>query len=241
MAIKRNTIITAAEKIKQYLYDNSLARNIIKPENLNGSIPNYGVDDDMTLDDISIMVSGYRGKEVVSGTHIAAHGSGRDFWLPTWEFEIRYKNSTLQKDIDHNMLEKIIDNNMLEKMKLDFLKKEEDIFIDFVKQVMSKNNRYIICTTIGEAIKKIKKIKYKKIWAGKEMKVDLLNIQDIRSPNLNGFILTHQDDSDEVGIFVIRQEPTIFPFDKCNEIVIFEEQAMMIINKELTYIEVKNE
>ena len=228
---KETTIEYSAEIVKRYLNIHSLARNILEVDFLNGRIPNYGVSDDMTLDDISIVVRGANGMEVVSGSHLAAHGQGNDFWLPTWEFSVWNDNPTGEEDIDEKLLEKI---------KLEMLKEEESIFINFIKHVMKNNDRYIICDNNDDAIEKINKIEYKKMWAGEKIKISMPNLQKIRSSHLEGIILAHSNDSNSIGIFAIRQQPCMLHNRERNKIVSFEEQAMMVINKELTYIEVKN-
>lgn len=229
---RETTIVRAAEIVEQYLDTYSLARNIIKVDSLNGSMPNYGISEDMTLDDISILTSGFTGKEVITGSHLAAHGQGASFWLPTWEFAVWSDNLTGKEDIEERLLKKI---------KLAMLREEESIFIDFVKQVTKNNSRYIVCKNNIEAIGEINKIGYKRIWVGKDIEIDISDLEKIRSSHLKGIILAHSCIPDEVGIFAVRQQPTILNTCELDKIVSFEEQSMMVVNKELTYIEIENE
>lgn len=228
------------EQVRIYLNSNSIVRRIISIDTLSvGDIAHYCLcDTDYDLDDVFILLRRNHSFEIMNGEDISVpdrynNGHKKDFYGVTFNFHINNKCTEGLKELD-------ISEKLLTQVKKEFLAKEENIFIEFVEKVAKATGQYFYCETIGESLDTIDSIDYEDMWAFDGFKdVDIYGRCRQFSPNLSGFILTHEKEPKDIGIFTIRQEVTMLPNYQDGEIVTFEDIAMSLIGKNITYIEVK--
>ena len=240
--------MTNSVRVRRYLNFHSLARKILCVDPLPpGAIARYEVDlsdDENGLSDVSCLIK--RGKyEILTGEEAACTDPlyENQFYAPTFEHHIETDDEgylTPESDpFSDDMTEEVFD-----KLKVQFLNKQEKLFLDLLKGATQRVDRYICCDTVEDAVEKIKKKDYKKLWigkdfAGKDIVTELPNRQGKSYENLKGFILAHEDDPKALGYFTIRCDVCILPDIKNRQFVSFEDIAMFVVGKNLTYIEVK--
>ena len=232
-------VIGRGKELRRYLNLNSLARKILGIDDMPpGAIAHYTVEySNFTLDECFVLSR--KNRKFYTETardYVVKPYTGNEFYAPSFEFSVINKIKN-RFGIDYS------EEQILRNIKKDFLKKEETIFIDFVKEVAKKNNRYLVVNSLSEAVKEIEKINYKHLYSPKKysenkLVKNLKNRNRVRSSNLQGFILNNSDSWEDTGVLTIRQEVCILKDYKDDQFVTFEDIAMSLFGKNLTYIEV---
>lgn len=244
--------MTNSEKLRRYLNSHSLARKVLYVDELpQGAVARYKVDgDDNELSDIFCFIKKVGHYTIITGEEAACTREGLEnqFYAPTFDHHIETKDGgylASNYDLEDSVCSDDMPQELFDKLKIQFLNRQENLFLDFIEEVTRKVDRYVCCETVEEAVDEIKKRDYKHLWIGKDFEgedipAELHNQESTNSSNLKGFILTHEDDLQAIGYFVIRCDACILPSRKTEEFVSYEDIAIFVVGKSLTYIEVKN-
>jgi len=254
----KEELVTNSERVRSFLNTYSLARTVLTVDELRmGAMARYEVEGDTRLSDIHCLKQNYNSNQenrtygVVSAEDMSCdkQKSGDRFYPLTFEHHINTNDEGYlipNYNSEDNFLSDKMTDEIFDKIKIQFLNRQEKLFLNFLKEVEQKLDRYVYCETVDQAVEEIKKRDYKKLWVGKDFAEEniikeLPNQQSNNSSNLKGFILAHKDDPKDIGYFTIRCDICILPDIKGSQFVTFEDIAMSVVGQNLTYIEVKND
>lgn len=249
-------IVRRSRELNLYLNDNSIVRSILFVVDLPlFTAPVHKSPFSVLLSDIYMLSKRQKGNKIAGPHELTALLdknfvlnvlSDKDFVKPNGRYEKFEFWAEMFEISVINKIEKGCSDEIFEDIKKDLLKEEEDMFIFLVKEVAKKNNKYIICDSLSEAVEKISKIVYKEAWtpkkfSGNDIVKRISKQKELVSSNLQGFILSHNDNCLNNGILDINQPATILYSSEDSNLLTFEEIAMTIYGKSLTYVEIKNE
>lgn len=188
------------------------------------------------------------GKECV----MKEYSCEESFIAPTWFHSVEqitpYKFIT--ESLDNTGENKVYTDTMPKpvfgSLKKKFLNQQEQLFMKLVKHATKKAGTYLKIPAKEEdhafwlAIKQ----KYTTAWVGSKFKDNFLikqmwNKSTVYSDNLNGILLTNEEDPIDNGAILLRQAPCILPSIKTGQYVAYEDISMFVIGKHLTYIEIE--